>query len=190
MEGVLIDSIELQCCGVHLLNIQYHRYSVASYLWCTCIGSDDYFSVCQHTHTHRLYVKGIFVGYKRSKHVQQPHTSLLKIEGVENRKDTEFYMGKRVAFVYRAHRKAKQRGHTAPSKYRVVWGRVMRPHGNSGIVRAKFRHNLTPKAMGATLRVVGAIRAASCRGCSNEVLCMGCAGVHSYDLVVFGGLEN
>lgn len=112
--------------------------------------------MCTNAHAHRLYVKGIFVGYKRSKHVQRPHTSLLKIEGVENRKDTEFYMGKRVAFVYRAHRKAKQRGHTNPSKYRVVWGRVMRPHGNRGIVRAKFRHNLTPKAMGATLRVVSA----------------------------------
>ena len=103
---------------------------------------------------HRLYVKSIFVGYKRSKHTQRPHTSLLKIEGVENRSDTTYYMGKRVAFVYRGHRKTKQRGDKKPSKYRVNWGRVMRPHGNSGIVRAKFRHNLPAKAMGATMRVV------------------------------------
>jgi large subunit ribosomal protein L35Ae len=97
----------------------------------------------------RLYTKGTFLGFKRSKRNQSPHVSLLSIEGVQSRADTEFYLGKRVAFIYRAQkRKAEGR------KIRVIWGKVCRPHGNSGIVRAKFRKNLPAKAMGATLRVM------------------------------------
>ena len=64
---------------------------------------------------------------------------MLKIEGVNDKKDATFYLGKRVAYIYRAHRKSKERGSKKPSKYRVMWGRVTRPHGNSGAVRAKIK---------------------------------------------------
>ena len=102
----------------------------------------------------RLYTKGIVLGYKRGQRKQRPHTSLVKLEGVRDKREAGFYLGKRLAYVYRAHKLNKGKGDRKPSKYRVIWGRVTRPHGNSGVVRAKFSTNLPPKTFGATVRVV------------------------------------
>jgi ribosomal protein L35AE/L33A len=64
-------------------------------------------------------------------------TSLLKIEGVNDKKDTAFYLGKRVCYVYRASRKQQDR-QGVQTTVRSIWGRVSKAHGNGGTVRAVF----------------------------------------------------
>ncbi|KIZ04703.1 hypothetical protein MNEG_3250 [Monoraphidium neglectum] len=98
--------------------------------------------------TVRLFVKGQILGYKRAKANQHNHTALIKIDGVASKKELDFYLGKRIAYIYRAH--TEKQG----SKLRVIWGKVTRAHGSGGTVRSKFRKNLPPKSLGASVRVM------------------------------------
>merc|ERR1711924_573655 len=90
----------------------------------------------------RLYVKGVVAGFKGSLAKQHNHTNLIKIQGVEDSEDVKFYLGKKIMYMYRA--KTVKDG----SRFRVMWGKVCRAHGISGIVRAKFTKNLPPSALG------------------------------------------
>ena len=96
----------------------------------------------------RLYTKGTLLGYRGGRRNTYHHTSLIKIDGVNDSSASNFYMGKKVAFIYKA-KVAK-----AGSKFRCVWGKVTAGHGNDGVVRAKFSKNLDPKSIGSTVRVM------------------------------------
>ncbi len=88
-----------------------------------------------------LYVWRIFTNfllpYYRGRRNTYHHTSLLKIDGVNDKEGSNFYFGKKVAYIYKAQKSV------SGSKFRVVWGKVMRAHGSNGVVRAKFSTNLS-----------------------------------------------
>lgn len=80
--------------------------------------------------------------------VQYPNTTLVKIDGLKDRKSADFYLGKRVAYVYRGQKEING------TKIRVIWGTIARPHGNNGVVRVRFQKAVPPRAFGATVRVM------------------------------------
>ncbi len=49
----------------------------------------------------RLYLRATFLGFRRGKTTQNENQALLRVEGVKDRKETNYYMGKRVVYVYK-----------------------------------------------------------------------------------------
>ena len=54
----------------------------------------------------------------------------------------------RVAYIYKAKREINN------SKFRVIWGKVCRAHGNNGLVRCQFRKNLPPSSIAGPCRIM------------------------------------
>ncbi|KAF1838370.1 ribosomal protein L35Ae [Decorospora gaudefroyi] len=98
--------------------------------------------------SHHLYIKGRHISYQRGKRTTNANISLLALEGVDSPQDAQWYLGKRVAYVYRTTRSSKTE---APH---VIWGKIRRTHGKSGVVRASFRNHLPPRSFGACVRVM------------------------------------
>lgn len=107
----------------------------------------------------RLYMKGTVAGYTRGLWGQNKRTAIVRMENVNTREDATWYTGKRVAYVYHGYTvKRCVRWSKAPvrrSTTRALWGRVVRPHGNSGMVRVRLNgHTSLPaSAIGRRIRV-------------------------------------
>ena len=92
----------------------------------------------------RLYVKAIFAGFRRGRHdTKNNNQALLKIEGLNDRKEAQYYLGKRVVYIYKNK-----------SGFQSIWGRISAQHGNNGTVKAIFNTRLPPRAIGCTIRVM------------------------------------
>ena len=50
----------------------------------------------------RLYVKAIFAGFRKNKVWTYNNQALLKLEGLNDKKEAQYYLGIRVVFIYKA----------------------------------------------------------------------------------------
>jgi large subunit ribosomal protein L35Ae len=105
----------------------------------------------------RLFMKATLASFRRGLNHQRKDTALLRIDDVTTKQDAAFYAGKRVAFVYHGYTpKRGVRSTKAPARIsntRAIWGRVTKPHGGAGVVRAKFATALPGTALGRRVRV-------------------------------------
>lgn len=96
----------------------------------------------------RLYVKGIFTGFRRSRMHQTENQALVKIQNCEDKAGARWYLGKRVAYVYKVKNTVNN------TRFRVSWGKVQSTHGHAGSVMVAFSKNMTGGAMGSTVRIM------------------------------------
>merc|ERR1711997_33239 len=101
----------------------------------------------------RLYVRGIFTGFRGGLKQQHENQAIVKLEGVADKNEAQWYMGKRVAYVYKSAKNTKI-VNEEKSRSRVIWGKIMRAHGNAGSVRVKFHSNMPSMARGKKVRVM------------------------------------
>ena len=79
---------------------------------------------------------------------QRSGQALVHIENCKDKESAKWYLGKRVAHVY------KVKNNSNNTRYRCSWGKVINTHGHLGGVRVAFRKNITPSAMGSLVRVM------------------------------------
>merc|ERR1719326_1651144 len=77
----------------------------------------------------RLYQKGIFTGFRRYRIGQVMNQALVSIQNCNDKAGARWYMGKRVAYVY------KVKNNVNGTRFRCSWGKVINTHGHAGAVR-------------------------------------------------------
>ena len=85
-------------------------------------------------------LRGVIVSYRRGPKTQRSRECLIHFSNVRSRSEASQLIGRRVAWT--------------DGKNNIV-GTIVSPHGNKGLVRARFRRGLPGQALGTTVKIVG-----------------------------------
>lgn len=83
--------------------------------------------------------KGVFTSYRRGKHTQRNHQTLIRIEGIDDWKEAARFIGRKVTW-------------NSPTG-NVLMGRIVGVHGRRGVVKARFQKGLPGHAIGAAVTI-------------------------------------
>jgi large subunit ribosomal protein L35Ae len=86
--------------------------------------------------------KALILSFRRGRHTQRTNQFLLEIEGVDTKAKASQYIGKRVIWTSPGAAKKK------------IYGKITQPHGNNGVLRARFSRGLPGTALGTNVQIL------------------------------------
>jgi len=85
-------------------------------------------------------MKALLLGFRRGRHHQNPSQLLLEIKSCDSRAKASMYIGRRVVWTSSAGKN--------------IYGKIMTPHGNNGVLRANFSRGLPGEALTKEIEIV------------------------------------
>ena len=85
-------------------------------------------------------MKAKIVSYRRGRHTVHTNQFLIEIKGVDSRALASQFIGKRIVW-------------KTPGK-KEIFGKLTRPHGNRGMLRARFSKGLPGTALGTEAEII------------------------------------
>ncbi|MBS7648458.1 MAG: 50S ribosomal protein L35ae [Candidatus Bathyarchaeia archaeon] len=86
-------------------------------------------------------LKGVIINYRIGPREQYSRECILQFPRIKSRAEASQLIGRRVAWT--------------DGKKNTIVGVIVAPHGNKGLVRARFRRGLPGQALGTQIRIVG-----------------------------------
>ncbi len=85
-------------------------------------------------------MEAIIVNYRRGRHTQRTNQAIIEVEGVTDRASASRFIGKRLVW-------------RTPSG-KEIYGKIIKPHGNKGNLRARFSRGLPGIALGTKVEIL------------------------------------
>ncbi|MHA1237688.1 MAG: 50S ribosomal protein L35ae [Candidatus Odinarchaeia archaeon] len=82
---------------------------------------------------------GVLFSYRRGGYTQNNYEGLIKVQGVENKAQASQLIGKKVLLEF---------------VNKVCCGKIISTHGNSGVLRVKFKKGLPGQALGKPVKII------------------------------------